>query len=51
MPPSGLTPPLLQGITRRRFMWLTGMSSAGIAAGCATNPLTGKSQFMTVSEQ
>jgi len=51
MPPSGLNQPHHHGVTRRRFMWLTGMSSVGIAAGCATNPVTGKSQFMTVSEQ
>jgi len=39
------------GLTRRRFIWLTGMSAAGVVAGCATNPVTGKSQFMMVSEQ
>jgi predicted Zn-dependent protease len=39
------------GLTRRRFMWLTGMSAAGWAAGCATNPVTGSSQFMMVSEE
>jgi hypothetical protein len=39
------------GLTRRRFMWLTGMASAGVAVGCATNPVTGESQFMMVSEQ
>src|SRR5512143_3265456 len=39
------------GVSRRRFMWLTGMAAAGVAAGCATNPVTGKSQFMMVSEQ
>jgi beta-barrel assembly-enhancing protease len=38
-------------LTRRRFMWLTGMAAAGVAAGCATNPVTGESQFMMVSEQ
>ena len=38
-------------MTRRRFMWLTGMAATGVAAGCATNPVTGKSQFMMVSEQ
>ena len=32
-------------------MWLTGMAAAGVAAGCATNPVTGESQFMMVSEQ
>jgi predicted Zn-dependent protease len=40
-----------EGLTRRRFMWLTGMGAAGVAVGCATNPVTGESQFMMVSEQ
>ena len=39
------------GVTRRRFMWLTGLSAAAVASGCATNPVTGKSQFMTVSAE
>jgi len=39
------------GLTRRQFMWLTGMAAAGAAAGCATNPVTGRTQFMTVSEE
>jgi len=39
------------GMTRRRFMVLTGMAAAGAAVGCATNPVTGRSQFMTMSEQ
>ncbi len=30
------------GLTRRQFMWLTGIAAAGAAAGCATNPVTGK---------
>lgn len=46
------SPSLCQGgVTRRRFMWLTGMSAAAAASGCATNPVTGKSQFMTVSAE
>jgi len=32
-------------------MWLAGMAAAGVAAGCATNPVTGSTQFMTVSEE
>jgi predicted Zn-dependent protease len=48
---SGPQQPHHGGVTRRRFMWLAGMSAAGITAGCAANPVTGKSQFMTVSEQ
>jgi predicted Zn-dependent protease len=39
------------GLTRRQFMWLTGIAAAGAAAGCATNPVTGSTQFMTVSEE
>jgi predicted Zn-dependent protease len=38
------------GMTRRRFLWLSSMAAAGFAAGCATNPVTGKSQLMLVSE-
>jgi predicted Zn-dependent protease len=40
-----------EGLTRRRFMRLTGLAAAGVAAGCATNPVTGSPQFMTVSEE
>ncbi len=36
------------GISRREFVGLLGASAA--AAGCATNPVTGKSQLMLVSE-
>jgi predicted Zn-dependent protease len=39
------------GLTRRQFMWLTGIAAAGVAAGCATNPVTGESQLMMVSEE
>ncbi len=38
------------GITRREFLWLSSMSAAGVLAGCAVNPVTGKSQLMLVSE-
>ena len=37
-------------ITRREFLWLSSMVVAGLAAGCATNPVTGKRQLMLVSE-
>jgi predicted Zn-dependent protease len=37
-------------VTRRQFLWLSSMAAAGLAAGCATNPVTGKSQLMLVSE-
>ena len=37
-------------MTRRHFLWLMALSSGGVIAGCATNPVTGKSQLMLVSE-
>jgi predicted Zn-dependent protease len=39
------------GMSRRDFLWLTSLSAAGVLTGCATNPVTGKSQLMLVSEQ
>ncbi|MEJ5358962.1 MAG: M48 family metalloprotease [Desulfobacterales bacterium] len=38
------------GWTRRRFLRVSGLTAAGFLVGCATNPVTGRSQFMTVSE-
>jgi predicted Zn-dependent protease len=38
-------------LTRREFLWMAGMSAAAAAAGCATNPVTGESQLMLVSEE
>ncbi len=40
-----------RSISRRDFIWLTSMSTAGLLAGCATNPVTGKSQLMLMSEK
>jgi predicted Zn-dependent protease len=40
-----------QEITRRDFLWLSSMAAAGFLVGCATNPVTGKSQLMLVSEE
>jgi predicted Zn-dependent protease len=37
-------------MTRRQFLWLSSMAAAGVAAGCATNPVTGQKQLMLVSE-
>jgi predicted Zn-dependent protease len=37
-------------MSRREFLRLTALSSAGFVAGCAVNPVTGKSQLMLVSE-
>ena len=39
------------GMTRREFLWLTSMATAGVLTGCATNPVTGKSQLMLMSEE
>lgn len=38
-------------LTRREFLWLASLSAAGLATGCATNPVTGESQIMLVSEE
>lgn len=38
-------------ISRRDFLRIMGISSVGILAGCAVNPVTGKSQLMLVSEE
>ena len=38
------------GITRREFLWMSSLSAAGFMLGCAANPVTGKPQFMMVSE-
>ena len=35
---------------RREFIKLSALASAGLLAGCAVNPVTGKSQLMLVSE-
>ena len=42
--------PTEQGISRRKFLWVTSASAAGLLLGCAANPVTGKSQLMLVSE-
>ena len=39
------------GISRREFLWLTSMSAAGMLAGCAADPITGRKQLMLVSEE
>ncbi len=38
------------GLTRREFMWLSSTTAAAYVFGCATDPVTGKKQFMLVSE-
>ena len=37
-------------LSRRDFIKLTGLTVAGMALGCAVNPVTGRSQLMLVSE-
>ncbi len=37
-------------MTRRNFLWMTTLSTAGIATGCAVNPVTGSRQLMLMSE-
>ena len=39
------------GVTRREFLAMTAMAAAGVAVGCATNPVTGRSQLMLMDEQ
>jgi predicted Zn-dependent protease len=36
--------------SRREILKLSGLAAAGFLVGCATNPVTGRSQFMLVSE-
>jgi predicted Zn-dependent protease len=40
----------LHALTRREFMWLSSIVAVGYVIGCATDPVTGKKQFMLVSE-
>jgi predicted Zn-dependent protease len=40
----------ITGLTRRQFLWLTSLTAAGWAVGCAVNPVTGRQQLMLVSE-
>jgi len=39
-----------KAMNRREFLWLSSLAAVGFATGCATNPVTGKSQLMLVSE-
>ncbi len=41
---------MLKKLNRRDFLHLTALSSLGFLAGCAANPVTGRSQLMLVSE-
>ena len=37
-------------LTRRELLWMASMAAMGFTIGCAANPVTGRSQFMLVSE-
>ncbi len=37
-------------LTRRELIWMASLSAMGFVVGCAANPVTGRSQFMLVSE-
>ncbi len=37
-------------LTRRDFLWLATLSTAGVATGCAVNPVTGDRQLMLIPE-
>jgi predicted Zn-dependent protease len=37
-------------LSRRDFLWLSSLAAAGLMFSCATDPVTGKKQFMLVSE-
>jgi predicted Zn-dependent protease len=40
---------LTRHLSRRRFLQVSALSAAGLATGCAVNPVTGQSQLMLVS--
>lgn len=42
---------VINGLSRREFLTMTSMAATGLAMGCATNPVTGKSQFMIMDEK
>ena len=41
----------INGLSRREFLIMTSTAAAGLAMGCATNPVTGRSQFMIMNEK
>jgi predicted Zn-dependent protease len=47
----GVSKKAMYGVTRREFLAMTAMTAAGVAVGCATNPVTGRSQLMLMDEQ
>jgi predicted Zn-dependent protease len=50
MPDNPLSHMKKVGLSRRDFLWLSSLAAAGLMFSCATNPVTGKRQFMLVSE-
>ena len=42
---------VINGLSRREFLIMTSIAATGLAVGCATNPVTGKSQFMIMDEK
>ena len=40
-----------RSMNRRDFLWLATASTAGLATGCAINPVTGEQQLMFLSEE
>ncbi len=38
-------------LTRREFLWVTGVAGSALAVGCMVNPVTGKQQLMLVSKE
>lgn len=42
---------VINGLSRREFLAMTAVAATGLAMGCATNPVTGKSQFMIMDER
>jgi hypothetical protein len=41
----------MDGLSRREFLIMTSVAATSLAVGCATNPVTGKSQFMIMDEK
>jgi predicted Zn-dependent protease len=43
--------PIQRNYSRREFLAISALASAGLLAGCAVNPVTGEKQLMLVSEE
>lgn len=41
----------MKALSRREFLRVAGLAAAGLAAGCAVNPVSGESQLMLLSER